>query len=269
MLAAAFLVQVPGLANLGTPPQILCTDFDGTLTQHADSTSALLKAAARSSGDDSEIASRSAELSAMVEAFVARKKAHDEAVRDLDVKSAMARRMAFEREAYQPLAHALRGVTPTALNAVGASLPLRPDALHTLGLARAVGMAVHVLTLNPSSDCVKGALHIAGPTDDDGLCCGIKIHSTEVAFAEDSSTREPVSPCTCIAAPKHTDSRPDALSTPLCLLLSSGSTAEVRRTSPNGDLVADSRVTSLLRGRTRRPPLLRQAYAMGKVNADG
>jgi len=161
-LELSFFEQVPGVPALAPPPRALATDFDGTLTEQADSTAALLAAAAAAAPD---AAAREVEVTALVRNFLAAKKAHDAETATLSPPAALEARAAFEAASYAPLAHALRGAPRAALRAVGEALPLREGALRALGLARARGAAVHVLTLNPSADCVRGALRLhADPT---------------------------------------------------------------------------------------------------------
>ena len=174
-LEVAFFDQVPGVSALSAPPSILCVDFDGTLTTAADSTATLLQAAAAVAPDSD---ARAAEIAALVSDFAVRKRSHDAASATLTPPEALAARHKFESVSYAPLAHALRGATRAHLSAVGASLELRPGAVRTLGLCRAVGMPVHVITLNPSIDCVRGALGLAGQPGADGTCGGATLHAT-------------------------------------------------------------------------------------------
>ena len=161
-LEVSFFEQVPGVPALAPPPRALAADFDGTLTEEADSTAALLAAAAAAAPD---AAAREAEVAALVSSFLKAKKAHDAEAAALPPAAALEARAAFESASYAPLAHALRGAPRAALRAVGEALPLRAGALRALSLARARGVPVHVITLNPSADCVRGALRLhADPT---------------------------------------------------------------------------------------------------------
>ena len=183
-LELSFFEQVPGVPALAPPPRALAADFDGTLTEEADSTAALLAAAAAAAPD---AAAREAEVKALVGNFLAAKKAHDAEAATLSPPAALEARAAFEVAMYAPLAHALRGAPRAALRAVGEALPLRTGALRTLGLARARGAAVHVITLNPSADCVRGALRLhADPTPaapDAALTeAGVTLHCTRLTF---------------------------------------------------------------------------------------
>ena len=180
----AHRVQVPGVPALAEATKALAVDFDGTLTKSADSTAALLAAAAALAPD---AAARQGEIKSLVSGFLTRKAAHDEAMQGLTPPKAMEARHAFEATSYQPLAHALRGATRAALSDVGKTLPLRAGAMRTLGLARARALPVHVITLNPSEDCVRGALRISGPTDAHGACCGIVLHATSLGFGSDGA----------------------------------------------------------------------------------
>ena len=65
----------------------------------------------------------------LVSAFLQRQEAHAAATAGLPPQSVMAARNEFERAAYEPLAHAMRGVSRDALVALGANLPLRPGAV--------------------------------------------------------------------------------------------------------------------------------------------
>ena len=200
-LELSFFEQVPGVPALAPPPRALAADFDGTLTEQTDSTAALLAAAAAAAPD---AAARKAEVATLVSDFLAAKKAHDAEAATLSPPAALEARAAFEVASYAPLAHALRGAPRAALRAVGEALPLRAGALRALGLARARGAAVHVITLNPSADCVRGALRLhadptpaaqaAAPTEAAAPAAapteaGVTLHCTRLTFDDAGTCR--------------------------------------------------------------------------------
>lgn len=178
-IEVGLFAQVPGVPPLRAPPAALAADFDGTLTCQPDSTADLLRVAAEASADPG---ARADELTALVAAFGVKKAAHDVAVAALSPQQAMEARHAFEAEAYAPLAHALRGAPRHALAAAGASLPLRPGAMRALGLARATGVATHVVTLCPAADCVRGALRLGGCEDAAGASTPVADVDADVAL---------------------------------------------------------------------------------------
>ena len=185
-IEVGLFARVPGVPALGAPPAALAADFDGTLTSQPDSTPDLLRVAAEASADPD---ARADEVAALVAAFGVKKAAHDAEVAGLSPQQAAEARHAFEAEAYAPLAHALRGAPRHALATAGASLPLRPGAMRALGLARARGVATHVVTLCPAADCVRGALRLGGCEEVAGASTAaadvdadVTLHSSVLCF---------------------------------------------------------------------------------------